>query len=250
MAVSALFFGASCSDQHDGSVHWSYQGEADGPQAWGSLDEKFAMCDEGKAQSPINIDVQNIEIDETLPKLQVSYQTIGLDLVNNGHTIQLNAKNAGGLTLGDDKYSLLQIHFHSPSEHTLNDESADMVAHLVHQNEQNQLAVIGVMLNQGEQANDFIASLWNAMPKAKGEVVTDSQAKINVADLLPELMDYYTYPGSLTTPPCSEGVRWLVLKQPTEISSAQLSSYQSLYANSVRPVQPVNDRSIKFNSSL
>jgi carbonic anhydrase len=227
-----------------GSAHWSYEGET-GPTHWGSLSEEYGLCATGKQQSPIDI-TESVTAD--LPPLEFNYGTIPLVIENNGHTIKMTADKAGTLKIGDDEYQLLQFHTHTPSEEAINGEHADMVIHMVHKNAQDQLAVVAVLLDagDGDTANPLIETLWKVMPKTVGDP-QQHDTQIDVNQLLPQDKNYYTFEGSLTTPPCSEGVRWMVLKQRVSISGEQLAQYQSVYHENARPLQAVNDR--KLSSS-
>jgi len=217
---------------------WSYEGD-EGPANWGELSPDYTRCKSGKNQSPIDI---NTSKTVKLADIKFSYNAAPIDVLNNGHTIQVNYAKGSTINVGGKTYQLLQFHFHSPSEHHVNGKPYDMVAHLVHQASDGQLGVIGVMMKVGK-ANPVIASIWNHMPKKAGEhnKITDT---VNVADLLPKKHSYFNYSGSLTTPPCSEGVNWMVLQTPIEVSAEQVASFTSIFAKSVRPVQEVNGRII------
>lgn len=238
-ALSLLQMGAYAEQAH-GAAHWSYDEGDSAPAHWASLSEYFATCDAGKQQSPVDI-ADAITIKAELPSLQLDYKPISFDMVNNGHTVRITPDNAGTLTIGEDSYQLWQFHFHTPSEEAINGKHADMVIHIVHRSAENKLAVIAVLLEKGEVANPLIDTLWKVMPKMSGEPQAhDSQIDIN--QLLPEDKSYYTLWGSLTTPPCSEGVRWIILKQPVSISAEQLAQFQAVYSHNNRPIQPLNNR--------
>jgi carbonic anhydrase len=221
------------------SSNWSYEGKT-GPAYWDCLSDEYALCGSGKQQAPIDI-TESIKAD--LPPLVFNYQPIPLIIENNGHSIQITADKAGHLKIGDNAYQLLQFHFHAPSEEAIHGQRTDMVVHLVHQNIQGELAVVAVLLKTGDMANSFIETLWNVMPKTLG-AAQQHDVQIDINQLLPKALDYYTFPGSLTTPPCSEGVKWVILKQTVSISPAQLAQYQALYTYNVRPLQPLNDRKV------
>lgn len=221
-----------------GKAQWGYGGH-EGPEHWGDLSHDYATCKTGKNQSPINI---NSNTAAKLADIKFSYQATPIDVVNNGHTIQVNYAKGSMLNVGGKAYNLLQFHFHSPSEHEVNGKPYDMVAHLVHQAADGQLGVIGVLMKVGK-ANPVIGSIWSHMPKKAGEN-NKMEATVNVADLLPGNHSYYNYSGSLTTPPCSEGVNWMVMQIPVEVSSEQVAAFTGIFAKSVRPVQAVNDRTI------
>jgi len=218
--------------------HWTYGG-SNNPTRWGSLAEDYALCQEGRDQSPINLTQAQTE---TLVPLKFDYQTIPLEIVNNGHSIQVNYGPGSHATLNGQSYNLLQFHFHTPSEHQINGEAAAMELHLVHDNGKGDLAVVAVMLNAGE-SSELIESLWENIPPI-GETQKIPQVMVDITDLLPESSNYFNYVGSLTTPPCSEGVMWYVLTEPMEISEEQIEMFQTLYTTNARPVQPTNGRSI------
>jgi len=219
-------------------ANWGYDGQ-EGPTHWGELSSGYSTCKAGKNQSPIDI---NATTAAKLADVKFSYKATPIDLVNNGHTVQLNYAKGSTISVGGKTYNLLQFHFHSPSEHHVNGKPYDMVAHLVHQAADGQLGVIGVMMKVGK-ANPVISSIWSHMPKHAGEH-NKMADMINAADLLPANHSYFNYSGSLTTPPCSEGVNWIVLQTPVEVSAEQVAAFTSIFAKSVRPIQPVNDRRI------
>ena len=223
-----------------GGTHWGYSGET-GPAHWGDLKPAFNACKNGKQQSPINISHAE---KANLPAIDFSYQGVPLDVVNNGHTIQVNYAAGSRITVAGKKYKLLQFHFHSPSEHEINGKPADMVAHLVHQAEDGQLGVIGVLMKKGSR-NPLIEQIWKHMPHHEGEH-SKAAIKVNVENLLPANRAYYQYSGSLTTPPCSEGVNWMVLKDPVEVSAKQVAAFTDIFHKSTRPVQALNGRKLKL----
>jgi len=222
-------------------VHWSYEGKT-GPAYWDCLSEEYALCGSGKRQSPIDI---SSSIKADLPPLIFNYVSIPLIIENNGHTIQVNAEKAGSLKIGEQAYQLVQFHFHTPSEEAINGKRTDMVIHLVHQNIQGELAVVAVLLKTGDMPNSCVETLWNMMPKTPGEVQHYEDVRIDINELLPTgKKDYYTFAGSLTTPPCSEGVKWVILKQTLSISPTQLAEYKAVYTENARPLQALNDRKV------
>ncbi len=245
LAALGLQLGA-CNNETDhknahenGPAHWSYEGET-APNHWGKLSEEYALCSTGKQQSPIDI---TESVTTNLPPLMFNYSPIPLIIENNGHTIKITADKAGTLKIGDDEYQLLQFHHHTPSEGAINGERADMVIHMVHKNAQNQLAVVAVYFNTGDTANPLIESLLKVMPKTEGKA-QQHETQIDINQLLPKDQNYYTFEGSLTTPPCTEGVKWLILKQSVSISAAQLTQLKAVYLANARPLQPLNDRKV------
>jgi carbonic anhydrase len=223
--------------------HWSYEG-AHGPAHWSKLDGEFKECSLGHTQSPI--DIRNARPDPAAPALKFSYSPQSLHIINNGHTIQIN-ESAGTLSIGDHVYKLVQFHFHSPSEEHVKGRAYDMVAHLVHKDEAGKLAVVAVLFKQGHE-NAPLTTVFANMPIAAGPEHVVDGTSLNVADLLPTRQGYYHYMGSLTTPPCSEEVSWYVLKQPVEMSAAQLKTFHRLYEHNNRPIQPANGRPITEHS--
>ena len=218
--------------------HWGYAGHT-GPSHWGDLNKDYHMCKDGKQQSPIDITSAK---QSNLPAIRLSYNSSPVSIVNNGHTIQINMQQGSSISVGDKTYRLLQFHFHSPNEHTINGIPADMVAHFVHQAADGQLAVIGVLLNKG-RANPLIAQLWQHIPAQTGDK-HELSGNMSVAMMLPKDMSYYRYNGSLTTPPCSEGVNWMVLKNMGTLSPEQIKAFTDIFPVSVRPIQPMHNRSV------
>ncbi len=243
-AAISLFLFTTATDSFaghvTGPVHWTYEGQT-GPEHWGDLSPEFAACKEGKRQSPV--DITGV-VTADLEDISFDYKASPLKIINNGHTIQVNYAKGSSITIGGKKYDLLQFHFHSPSEHTVNGKHYDMVAHLVHKSNDGQLAVVAVFMKKAGQ-NDFIRTLWSNLPSEEGHEKTVSSVKINVKDLLPANKSYYSYHGSLTTPPCSETVSWYILKTPVEVSGSQVSTFTSLFKKDIRPVQALNGRVIK-----
>lgn len=226
----------------EGEVHWSYTGEH-GPQAWGQLKPDFNICALGKRQSPINIEEADTLQGPAEP-LQFNYQPSSGSVVNNGHTIQVDLYGDNALTVRGSSYKLVQFHFHHPAEEQVNYRGFAMVAHLVHKNAEGQLAVVSVLLEPGV-ANALINKVWTYMPLDTGDRVRLPAGLIDMNELLPKDQRYYQFMGSLTTPPCTEGVLWLVLKQPTPVSQEQLKLFSQLFPNNARPVQPVNGRAVR-----
>lgn len=239
IAASSLFGCSSLisASKEKGKSHWGYIGEK-GPENWGNLSEDFYTCQSGQSQSPVNL---QSAVDADLPTLKINYKDTPLRIINNGHTIQINYQPGSILTLDDEPYELLQFHFHHPSEHKVEGEALPMELHIVHKSKKGSLAVIGVFLKEG-QANPTLQRVWQSMPRKQGKEQTISNININVSDLLPKDQDYYRYFGSLTTPPCSETVNWIVLKEPVEISNQQIQKFAQIFPINARPVQQVKRR--------
>lgn len=225
-----------------GEAHWSYEG-LNGPPAWGKLKPEFNVCAIGKRQSPINIEATNT-LQGPAEALQFNYQPSDGTVVNNGHTIQVDLNGENSVTVRGSVYRLVQFHFHHPSEERVNYQGFAMVAHLVHKNVEGQLAVVAVLLDPGV-ANALINKVWTYMPLDTGDRVRMPTGVIDMNELLPKDQRYYQFMGSLTTPPCSEGVLWMVLKQPTTVSREQIKLFSQLFPNNARPVQPVNGRPVR-----
>ena len=230
------------SDTANGDVPWAYEGE-NGPQAWGKLKPEFNVCATGKRQSPINID-ESTTLQGPAEPLQFNYAASGGTVVNNGRTIQVDMLADNTLTVRGSVYKLVQFHFHTPSGEQVNNRSFAMVAHLVHKNNEGQLAIVAVLIDAGE-ANALIDKVWTYMPLDSGDRVRMPAALIDMNALLPKDRHYYQYLGSRTMPPCTEGVLWMVLKQPTQLSPAQIRLFQQLFPHNARPVQPVNGRPVR-----
>jgi carbonic anhydrase len=230
------------------SPHWSYEGES-GPPSWGKLSPAFATCATGRSQSPIDIGETS---SVSLPALRSAFRPARLriahtehmaDSINNGHTIQVNYTQGDTLTVGDTSYELAQYHFHAPSEHTVAGKHAPMEMHLVHRSASGGLAVVGVLIEAGA-ANAAFDPIWSNLPKAKGVENHLEHVEVDVDQLLPRTRTTWRYDGSLTTPPCSEGVKWLVMTTPVELSPAQIAAFTAIVAPNNRPVQPRNGRVI------
>jgi len=244
IAAMSLLPGSVVAAEH--AHHWSYSGSS-GPSHWAALDHAFAGCAQGKAQSPVGIDTHHV-VTQALPPIIFDYHPSALRIIDNGHTIQVNAGAGSAIKIGDDRYELVQFHFHHPSEEKIDGRASDMVAHLVHRDAQGRLAVVAVLLQQGRE-NPLIATLWHNHPRQLDHEEVIKGVSINPAALLPADRSYFSYAGSLTTPPCSEGVRWLVLKTPVTLSPAEVAAFAKKYPNNARPIQPLNGRRIVASSS-
>ena len=223
-------------------VRWSYEG-GDGPQAWAQLKPDFNRCAVGKRQSPINIE-DSATLQGPAEPIMFSYSPSGASVLHNGHTIQVDVLGDNRITVRGSEFKLLQFHFHHPSEERINSQGFAMVAHLVHRNVEGQLAVVAVLLEPGA-ANPLIDKVWTYMPLDTGDRVRMPNNAMELAQLLPKDQRYYQFMGSLTTPPCSEGVLWMVLKQPVTVSREQLRLFAQLFPNNARPVQAVNGRAVR-----
>jgi carbonic anhydrase len=219
--------------------HWSYEG-ATGAQAWAQLKPEFALCGRGQRQSPIDIrDGIALQLDE----VRFDYRASSVRVTDTGHTVQADVDGGNTMTVMGRRYELVQFHFHRPSEERIDGRQFEMSAHLVHRDAAGALAVVAVLLEPGP-AHPVVQAVWSALPLERGGVLAAS-APINPADLLPNDRRYYTYMGSLTTPPCTEDVVWVVMQQPVAVSPAQVGVFSRLYPMNARPVQPVAGRRIK-----
>jgi carbonic anhydrase len=219
--------------------HWDYQGEG-GPQAWAQLKNEFSTCATGKRQSPIDIrDGIKVQLDS----VQFDYRSSNFRVLDNGHTVQVNVSPGNFIEVTGKRFELQQFHFHRPSEERINGRLFDMVAHLVHKDIEGRLAVVAVLLDRGN-AQPLVQAIWNNLPLEKGDEVI-ARMPLDLNELLPTERSYYTYMGSLTTPPCSEGVLWMVMKTPVTISAEQIAIFSRLYPMNARPIQSASGRLIK-----
>ncbi len=230
------------ANAHGHDVHWAYEGES-GPMNWGKLKPEFNLCAIGKRQSPINIQ-ESATLQGPAQPISFSYNPSTGSVVNNGHTIQVDVQGDNSITVRGANYRLLQFHFHTPSEEQVNFKRFPMVAHLVHKNSEGQLAVVAVLLELGAN-NPLIDKVWTDMPLDAGDRVQMPPELLDLTELLPADQRYYQFMGSLTTPPCSEGVLWMVMKQPVSISKAQYRLFTQLYPLNARPIQPLNGRPVR-----
>jgi carbonic anhydrase len=222
--------------QHPEQV-WDY-GEAHGPGHWGELKPEFASCKSGHHQSPIDIrKTQKAD----LPPIQFDYKPSTLDIIDNGHTIEILYGSGSSISVGGKRYELKQFHFHRPSEEKINGKGFEMAVHLVHADQQGKLAVVAVLLENGED-NPLVNELWKDIPKEKEKEEVFKGIQIDADTLLPADRGYYTFTGSLTTPPCSEDVTWYVMKHPVTVSAAEIEQFSRLYRDDARPTQPLYDR--------
>ena len=219
-------------------THWTYEGTT-GPDKWGDLDTESKACSVGSQQSPIDI-IGSIKAQ--LPPLRIAWGKTAGTIVNNGHTIQLNAAKGNTLTFGGGPYRLLQFHFHRPSEHLIHGQRFPMEAHFVHAHASGALAVVGALMVAGKP-NRVFSKIVTTMPTHEGETVKADPA-INPNGLLPRRLTYYRYPGSLTTPPCSETAEWLLLTEPIQVADADIAVFAKIYAMNARPVQNANRRAV------
>ncbi len=233
--AGALLVGAGARSQ----THWGYEG-AYGPAHWGSLDPGFAACGEGRRQSPV--DLGGTETAD-LPEIVFDYAPSPISILNNGHTIQVNYAAGNGIVLDGTRYELAQFHFHHRSEHTMDGAGFPMEMHLVHVGVGGALAVVGVLLEEGG-VNEALAPVWRRLPEESGPAAV-VEGTVDAAALLPERRTTWRYAGSLTTPPCTEGVSWLVMTEPATVSEEQIEAFSAIFSGNYRPVQPRNGRRLE-----
>lgn len=224
--------------------HWEYEGEA-GPEVWGNLSSEYALCNTGHAQSPIDVtEIQSVD----LADIAFNYVPSKLTISHNGHTIQVDYDTGSSIIYNEIPYNLAQFHFHTPSEHTADGESFPMEVHFVHKSASGALAVVGVIFIESEVDNPAYAPIFENMPTVQTTPQVIDQM-IDANALLPTGRAFITYTGSLTTPPCSEGVRWLLINEPVELSAAQIESFRAIFELNARPVQPLNTRDLLGDST-
>jgi carbonic anhydrase len=223
-----------------GADEWGYRGEH-GPQHWGKLKPEFQACSSGTKQTPIDLRAPATGTANTVKR---EYQAMPLALIHNGHTVQVNAAPGSGVTLDGARFELLQFHFHHPSEHTRSGEFATLEAHFVHRNAAGQLAVLGVFLETDGKTHAALEPIWAALPDRAGPERGVPGVTIEPERLFPAGHSHFRYDGSLTTPPCSEGVSWVIYAEPVEISRAQATRFVKLFPLNARPVQPLNGRAL------
>lgn len=222
---------------------WSYAGE-NGPEHWGDLDPAYAACVDGQRQSPINLVNAS---QEDMANIAFHYQPTETRILNNGHTVQVNYDPGSYIEFDGQRYDLAQFHFHTPSEHAVDGERYPAELHLVHKNALGQLAVVAVFLEEGDE-NLALKPVWDHLP-ATEQPATATGTSINAGDFLPAGHTTYRYDGSLTTPPCTEGVTWLLMTEPVTLSEAQITSLQDVIHENARPLQVLNGRELRIDST-
>ena len=218
---------------------WSYEGET-GPANWGKINPAWAKCGSGNRQSPIDIrDGMKVELEQ----ITFDYHPSTFNVTDNGHTVQVMVGGGNFLTVQNRMYELIQFHFHRPSEERINGKGYEMVVHLVHKDGEGRIAMLALLLERGKP-QPVIQTVWNNLPLEKLETLAPAVV-LDPMELLPARRDYFTFMGSMTTPPCQEGVLWLVMKEPVQASPAQLALFSRLYPLNSRPIQPGSGRIIK-----
>ena len=232
----ALALTVTSSASETKKAHWGYEGVGS-PEKWSELKPEFHTCKDGVNQSPI--DLKDF-VDAKLPALTFNYNSSSTEILNNGHSVQVNIASSSTVEIDGIKFELKQFHFHTPSENNINGKSFPLEAHFVHASKEGELAVVALMFEEGEE-NKMLSQLWAKMPTKSGDKI---ELKIaDVTTLLPKDRDYYRFNGSLTTPPCTEGVRWLVMKKSTTISKSQIEKFAKVMGHpNNRPMQDTNAR--------
>lgn len=238
-AAAAAAAAAVAAAKPKNGTHWTYEGEF-GPENWSKINTAWASCNTGNRQSPIDLR-DGLKVD--LEQVTFDYHPSSFNEIDNGHTIQVNVAGGNFLTVGGTTYELQQFHFHRPGEERINGKGTEMVVHLVHKSYDGKTAVLAVLLERGV-ANPMIQTVWNNLPLEKLTTVTPSIV-LDVNEILPARRDYFTYMGSLTEPPCTENVLWIVMKQPMTASPQQMALFSRLYPFNARPIQPSNGRMVK-----
>ncbi|TMJ11673.1 MAG: carbonic anhydrase family protein [Alphaproteobacteria bacterium] len=215
--------------------HWAYEG-AEGPSHWGGA------CAAGKAQSPVDIRSASAR-HAVLPALEFHYRPGALHVVDNGHAIQVRVPAGSSMTVGGERFELVQFHFHEPGEESVDGRRSEMDVHLVHKDAAGRLAVVAVPFGVGAD-NKAVAEIAGHLPAKEGREESPAGERLDPSALLPADRAYFTYWGSLTTPPCTEGVRWFVLRSPQSITAPELGTFAKVHHGNARPVQPLNGRSV------
>ncbi len=218
---------------------WSYQG-VNGPDRWGSLSRDYAACGRGTTQSPIDLSGK-APAGTTNGDIRFDYRLTPVRILNNGHTVQVNYTEGSAMTVEARTFKVLQFHFHAPSEHAIDGRLADMEMHIVHKNDAGELAVVGVLMNVGKE-NLALREVWQNLPNGVSAEKVNERDLVNARDFLPPDAKYFRYMGSLTTPPCSEGVNWFVMAEPMEVSAEQVALFSRSVGANNRPLQAVNNR--------
>lgn len=230
---------ATAFAQQSTASDWTYYGKR-GPEHWGRLSPAYAACSNGKQQSPI--DIRGVKVDPALKPIEFHYLAGPVTITNTGHTIRVDVAPGSYIVANGIRYDLIEFHFHHPGEDAVNGKLADFEANLLHKGSSGEIAVIEVRMNEGV-VNGLLASLWPSLPRQPGSSAKLSD-DINPAGLFPADKSYYTYIGSITVPPCTEGVHWFVMKQETTLSGEQLQNFSNLYPDNARRLQAIHGRKV------
>lgn len=246
-SIAAMVLATGCNHQemehHEHSaheVHWDYVGKHS-PEHWGEMKKEFSLCSKGTMQTPINIvPTEDVEL---IP-LGFDYHTASTDVINNGHTVQVNIAKGSSVTIDGEAYELKQFHFHTPSENNINGEKFALEGHFVHAAKDGSLAVVAVMFSEGEE-NKILSKIWEKFPLKLNHNETLELSADDIKNILPANKDYYKFMGSLTTPPCTENVKWNVFKTSMTISKEQVKQFFDTFGHTNnRPIQATNNRKI------
>jgi carbonic anhydrase len=250
LVISCASWASDQQQSHD--KHWDYSGDQ-GPAHWHSLNPDYQSCSQGQSQSPIDLNSQLpvtsafIEKQYQAATMRIAHHEHVVDILDNGHTIQVTYDEGSELITNGQNYNLAQFHFHAPSEHTVDGKFYPMEMHLVHSNKNGALAVVSVLIKEGEH-NESFTPIFEHMPKTAGKSVHLEHMMIDIDELLPSVDRYYHYNGSLTTPPCSEGVSWFVLAEPVSLSAAQIKAFTAIINHNNRPIQALNGREVRMEA--
>jgi len=239
VAVLAMLWSASASAE-SGAPIWSYEGES-GPAKWGSLAPEYAVCGNGRAQSPI--DLASTGAAARQPTVVLDYKPLPLTIMHNGHTVVVEVANGSRITIDGKPFELLQFHFHTPSEHTVDGKAFPAEVHFVHRAADGELAVIGAFI-AGTSGRQAMAEIVALTPAGKSAPWTYSWVTVDPGRIMPTPKSFWSYGGSLTTPACGEGVRWMVEKAPLPLSKAHIALLGKAMGPNARPVQPVHGRTV------
>ncbi len=226
-----------------GATHWGYTGH-EAPQNWGELSPDYSTCKNGRSQSPINISKNGVVATTRLENIEFNYKSDANEIVNNGHTIQVNVKDGSSIKIDGIVFNLKQFHFHTPSENMIEGKSFPLEVHFVHASKDGDLAVVALMLEEGRE-NKILSKVWYKMPHKADSSVAFGLSSSMLNEMLPRDKSYFRFNGSLTTPPCSEGVRWFVLKNYATVSKEQIKEFFDVFGHeNNRPIQPLNARKV------
>jgi len=247
--MSLLLAGGAAEARHEGdgpggAADWAYGGDK-GPEHWADLSPAYSVCREGRAQSPIDIRGARTELGEPL---FFRYRSNALTVVNDGRTIRVQYEPGSYIRVGSHRYELVQTDFHVPGEHRVNGVAADMVGHFLHQDTDGNLAVVEVPFAAGRRMNSVLTRIWDHLPDRPESSYYGRQVGINPTFMLPNDRSYFTYVGSLSTPPCNEGVRWFVFRSPVEVDAGYMGRLLNVTGPNARPVQPVNGRQVALQA--
>lgn len=241
-ATSATEASKKAEEHH--AAHWTYAGDT-GPTHWGDLSSEWATCKTGTSQSPIDLETKAAAVDAKLGPIAFKYGKLPLSILNNGHTVQVPNDKDYSITVSGETYKLAQFHLHTPSEHLVNGKPADLELHLVHKSDKGAFTVVGILFKKGKENKALAPVFANAPAEVTTEAKPVDKAELDLTKILPSKHSFYSYSGSLTTPPCSEGVNWVVLETVAEVSEAQIAKFREVtHGDTTRPAQPLGSRKV------